>query len=132
MGVGGFNLGLGSLGLGMPSGLNMAQLNGTNAGMNPFNMNMLGMANLSAMGISPEAQLLAAQLTVAGGDFGQANLVGLGGIGGCRAASVVTMDSESVRVGPMAACQARPQRQQQKWIIVRRQRQRGEEKRRRF
>ena len=63
MGVGGFNLDLGSPGLGgMPNGLSMAQLaqlSGMN-GMNPFNMNMLGMANLSAMGISPEAQLLAA------------------------------------------------------------------------
>jgi hypothetical protein len=58
MGVGRFNLGLGSPGLGgMPNGLNMAQLaqlNRMNAGMNSFNMNMLGMANLSAMGISPE------------------------------------------------------------------------------
>ena len=85
MGVGGFNLGLGSPGLGgMPNGLNMAQLaqlNGMN-GMNPFNMNMLGMANLSAMGISPEAQLLAAQIAAAGGGFGQQGLAGLGGIGG--------------------------------------------------
>jgi len=96
MGVGGFNLGLGSPGLGgMPNGLNMAQLaqlNGMN-GMNPFgvNMNMLGMANLSAMGISPEAQLLAAQIAAAGGGFGQPGLGvgaglgtfgGLGGIGG--------------------------------------------------
>jgi hypothetical protein len=89
MGVGGFNLGLGSPGLGgMPNGLNMAQLaqlngmTGMNTGMNPFNMNMLGMANLSAMGISPEAQLLAAQIAAAGGGFGQANLAGLGGLGG--------------------------------------------------
>ena len=56
MGVGGFNLGWGSPGLGvMPNGLNLvqlAQLNGMN-GMNPFGINMkrLGMANLSAMGI---------------------------------------------------------------------------------
>ena len=68
MGVGRFNLGLGSPGLGgMPNGLNMAQLvklNGMN-GMNPFNMNV-GMANFSAMGISPEAQLLAAQIAAAG------------------------------------------------------------------
>jgi hypothetical protein len=88
MGVGGFNLGLTSPGLGMPNGLNiaqLAQLNGMtemNGGMNPFNMNMLGMANLSAMGISPEAQLLAAQIAAAGGGFGQANLAGLGGLGG--------------------------------------------------
>jgi hypothetical protein len=88
MSVGGFNLGLGSPGLGTPNGLNMAQLaqlngmTGMNGGMNPFNMNMLGMANLSAMGISPEAQLLAAQIAAAGGGFGQANLAGLGGLGG--------------------------------------------------
>jgi hypothetical protein len=88
MGVGGFNLGLTSPGLGMPNGLNMAQLaqlngmTGMNGGMNPFNMNMLNMANLSAMGISPEAQLLAAQIAAAGGGFGQANLAGLGGLGG--------------------------------------------------
>ncbi|KAN0130639.1 hypothetical protein V8E53_011532 [Lactarius tabidus] len=89
MGAGGFNLGLGSPGLGgMPNGLNMAQLaqlngmTGMNTGMNPFNMNMLGMANLSAMGISPEAQHLAAQIAAAGGGFGQANLAGLGGLGG--------------------------------------------------
>ena len=85
IGVGVFNLGLGSPGLGgMLNGLNMAQLaqlNGMN-GMNPFNMNMLGMANLSAMGISPEAQLLAAQIAAAGGGFGQQGLAGLGGIGG--------------------------------------------------
>lgn len=52
MGVGGFNLGLGSPGLGgMPSGLSMAQLVQLNAvGMNPFsNMNMLGMANLPGL-----------------------------------------------------------------------------------
>ena len=64
MGVGGFNLGLTSPALaGMQNGLSMAQLaqlNGMN-GMNPFgvNVNMLGMANLNAMGITPEAQLLA-------------------------------------------------------------------------
>jgi SAM domain (Sterile alpha motif) len=56
-------------------------------GMNPFgvNMNMLGMANLSAMGISPEAQLLAAQIAAAGGGFGQPGLgvgAGLGSFGG--------------------------------------------------
>ena len=92
MGVGGFNLGLGSPGLaGMPNGLSMAQLaqlNGMN-GMNPFgvNMNMLGMANLSAMGITPEAQLLAAQIAAAGGGFGQPGLgvgAGLGSFGGLQ------------------------------------------------
>ena len=41
----------------------LAQLNGMN-GMKPLgvNMNMLSMANLSALGISTEAQLLAARL----------------------------------------------------------------------
>src|SRR6266404_4078780 len=88
MGVGGFNLGLTSPALaGMPNGLSMAQLaqlNGMN-GMNPFgvNMNMLGMANLNAMGITPEAQLLAAQIAAVGGGFGQPGL-GLGGFGGLQ------------------------------------------------
>ncbi|KAH8984718.1 hypothetical protein EDB92DRAFT_2105845 [Lactarius akahatsu] len=91
MGVGGFNLGLGSPGLaGMPNGLNMAQLaqlNGMN-GMNPFNMNM-NMLNLAAMGVSPEAQLLAAQIAAAGGGFGQPGLgvgAGLGTFGGMQGA----------------------------------------------
>ncbi|KAF5382505.1 hypothetical protein D9615_003061 [Tricholomella constricta] len=57
MGVGGFNMGLGSPGMGMP----MPGLAGM-APMNPFNMNML-------MGLTPEAQLLAAQMAVNG--FGQ-------------------------------------------------------------
>lgn len=87
MGVGGFNLGLGSPGLaGMPNGLNMAQLAQLN-GINPFgvNMNMLNMAN--AMGISAEAQLLAAQIAAAGGGFGQPGLgigAGLGNFGGLQ------------------------------------------------
>ena len=87
MGIGGFNLGLGSPGLGlMPNGLNMvqlAQLNGMN-GIHPFgvNMNMLGMANLSAMGISPEAQLLAAQIAATGDGFRQPGIGGLGSFGG--------------------------------------------------
>jgi hypothetical protein len=60
----------------MSNGLNMAQLaqlngmTGMNMGTNPFSMDKLGMANLSAMGISPEAQLLAAQIAAAGGGFG--------------------------------------------------------------
>jgi len=87
MGVGGFNLGLGSPGLtGMPNGLSMAQLAQLN-GINPFgvNMNMLNMAN--AMGISAEAQLLAAQIAAAGGGFGQPGLgigAGLGNFGGLQ------------------------------------------------
>jgi SAM domain (Sterile alpha motif) len=87
MGVGGFNLGLASPALaGMPNGLNMAQLAQLN-GINPFgvNMNMLNMAN--AMGISAEAQLLAAQIAAAGGGFGQPGLgigAGLGTFGGLQ------------------------------------------------
>ncbi|KAH9020224.1 hypothetical protein EDB85DRAFT_2005486, partial [Lactarius pseudohatsudake] len=89
MGVGGFNLGLGSPGLaGMPNGLNMAQLAQLNDmnGMNPFNMNM-NMLNLAAMGVSPEAQLLAAQIAAAGGGFGRPGLgvgAGLGTFGGMQ------------------------------------------------
>ncbi|KAH8994156.1 hypothetical protein EDB86DRAFT_3078362 [Lactarius hatsudake] len=86
MGVGGSNLGLGSPGLtGMPNGLNMAQLAQLN-GMNPFNMNM-NMLNLAAMGVSPEAQLLAAQIAAAGGGLGQPGLgvgTGLGTFGGMQ------------------------------------------------
>ncbi|KAH9059940.1 hypothetical protein EDB87DRAFT_679833 [Lactarius vividus] len=100
MGVGGFNLGLGSPGLaGMPNGLNMAQLaqlNGMN-GMNPFNMNM-NMLNLAAMGVSPEAQLLAAQIAAAGGGFGQPGLgvgAGLGTFGGMQGG----MGSNGIRGG---------------------------------
>ncbi|KAH9010355.1 hypothetical protein EDB83DRAFT_2530712 [Lactarius deliciosus] len=100
MGVGGFNLGLGSPGLtGMPNGLNMAQLaqlNGMN-GMNPFNMNM-NMLNLAAMGVSPEAQLLAAQIAAAGGGFGQPGLgvgAGLGTFGGMQGG----MSSNGLRGG---------------------------------
>ncbi|KAN0130660.1 hypothetical protein V8E53_011553 [Lactarius tabidus] len=62
----GFGMSLGIPGLGMPNGLNMAQLSQPN-GMNLFDMNMLGMASLSARGISPEAQLLPAQITAAVG-----------------------------------------------------------------
>jgi hypothetical protein len=76
-----------------------------NAGMNPFNMNMLGMVNLSAMSIPPEAQLLASQIAAAGGGFGKANLAGLGGLGGfgeCRAALVgITVSAD--RAGPETA-----------------------------
>ena len=88
--VGDFNLGLGSPGLGtMPGGLNMLQLAQLDAtGMNLFNTNMLGMANLSAIGILPEAQLLVAQIAAAGGGFGHSGLgfgaAGLGGFAGCR------------------------------------------------
>ncbi|KAH9172677.1 hypothetical protein EDB89DRAFT_1905988 [Lactarius sanguifluus] len=97
IGVGGFNLGLGSPGLtGMPNGLNMAQLAQLN-GMNPFNMNM-NMLNLAAMGVSPEAQLLAAQIAAAGGGFGQPGLgvgAGLGTFGGMQGG----MSSNGLRGG---------------------------------
>src|SRR6266702_2996465 len=92
MGVGGFNLGLGSPRLaGMPNELSMAQLARLN-GMNPFgvNMNIPGMATLSGMGITPEAQLLAAQIAAAGGSFGQPELgvgAGLGSFGGLQGGS---------------------------------------------
>lgn len=90
LGMGGFNLGLGSPALaGMQNGLSvaqLAQLNGMN-GINPFgvNMGMLGMANLNAMGLTAEAQLLAAQIAAAGSGFGQPGLgvgAGLGNFGG--------------------------------------------------
>lgn len=59
LGMGGFNMaGLGSPGLsmGMPSA-------GLLAGMNPLQMNMLNLqAQMNAMGMTPEAQLLAAQM----------------------------------------------------------------------
>ena len=67
----------------MPGGLNMAQLAQLNAAcMNPLHMNLLGVANLSAMGISPKAQLLAAQIAAAAGGFGQTDLGLGGGLGG--------------------------------------------------
>ena len=83
--IGDFNLGLGSPGLRtMPGGDNMSQLAQLDAaGMNLFKTNILGMANLSAIGISPEVQLLAAQIAAAGGGFGQAGLgFGTAGLGG--------------------------------------------------
>ncbi|KAH7885195.1 hypothetical protein F5I97DRAFT_1830397 [Phlebopus sp. FC_14] len=59
LGMGGFNMGgLGSpgLGMGMPSA-------GLLTGMNPLQMNMLGLqAQMNAMGMTPEAQMLAAQM----------------------------------------------------------------------
>ncbi|KAG6902540.1 hypothetical protein C0995_015358 [Termitomyces sp. Mi166 len=59
-----FNMNMGSptLGMGMPGLAGMAP-------MNPFNMNMLN------MGLTPEAQLLAAQLAASG--FGQHNWLGM-------------------------------------------------------
>lgn len=59
LGMGGFNMGgLGSPGLGM--GLPSA---GLLAGMNPLQMNMLNLqAQMNAIGMTPEAQILAAQM----------------------------------------------------------------------
>ncbi|KAH8984732.1 hypothetical protein EDB92DRAFT_2117006 [Lactarius akahatsu] len=76
MGVGVFNLGPSSPGLaGMPNGLNLAQL-AQLSDMNPFgiNVNALGVSNLGAIGITPEAQLIAVQIAP--------NLLEEGGIGG--------------------------------------------------
>ncbi|KAH8987214.1 hypothetical protein EDB86DRAFT_3245840 [Lactarius hatsudake] len=91
MGVGGFNLGLGSPGLtGMPNGLNMAQLaqlKGMN-GMNPFNMNMHEHAEPGRDG----------GIAAAGGGFGQPGLgVGadLGTFGGMQGG----MSSNGLRGG---------------------------------
>ncbi|KAF8260996.1 hypothetical protein EI94DRAFT_1892650 [Lactarius quietus] len=84
--MGGFNIGVASPRLGKRNSLNMAQLAQSNGmSMTPFgaNVNMFGMANLSAMGISSEAQLPAAQITSAGGKFGEPGLgldAGLGGL----------------------------------------------------
>ncbi|KAL1677244.1 hypothetical protein EV122DRAFT_266141 [Schizophyllum commune] len=68
-GLNGFNMGLGSPTMGMNGMNGMPGLGGMSP-MTPFNLNML-----SAMGISPEAQLLAAQMA-ASGAFGQANWSG--------------------------------------------------------
>ncbi|KAF9468686.1 hypothetical protein BDZ94DRAFT_1304441 [Collybia nuda] len=67
MQMGGFNMGMGSPGLGMP----MPGLGGMNP-MNPLNMNMLA---AMGMGLTPEAQLLAAQMAASG--FGQPNWLGM-------------------------------------------------------
>lgn len=64
MGAGGFNMPLGSPAMGMIPGL---------TGMGP--MNPMQMSMLSAMGISPETQLLAAQ--IAAGGFGQPGWLGM-------------------------------------------------------
>lgn len=84
MGVGNFNLGLTSPTLRMLSRLNMAQVAQLN-GMNPFNTNMLSMANLSVMGISPKVPLLEAGLASLA--FGSVRAVV--DLVGCRAASVI-------------------------------------------
>ena len=107
IGVGGFNLGLGSPGLsGMPNRLSMKQLTQLN-GMNPLRvyMNMLGMANLSAMGISPVVQLLATQIAAAGGGFVQPGIGGLGSFGGRHSAALVYATAPG---GPEASRRFRP------------------------
>ena len=71
LGMNGFNMGMGSPGLGM----GMPGMGGL-AGINPLQMNML--AQMNAMGISgmsPEAQLLAAQMAASG--FGQNQWLGV-------------------------------------------------------
>ena len=65
MQLGGLHMGMGSPGLGMP----MTGHPGMGP-MNPFNMNML-----MSMGLSPEAQLLAAQMAASG--FGQPGWLGM-------------------------------------------------------
>ena len=66
VGIGGFNVGLGSpgIGMGLPSGNMLGGMQGGIPPMSPFGMNM-NMLNM--MGMSPEAQLLAAQM--AAGQF---------------------------------------------------------------
>ncbi|KAN0130682.1 hypothetical protein V8E53_011575 [Lactarius tabidus] len=98
MGVCGFNLG--PPGLGMPSGLYMAQLaqlNGMNMGMNPFNM--------SVMGISPLAQLLAVQIAAAGVGFGQPGLAGLNSglstFGGLQSGITDSVDQVGFWIAPI-------------------------------
>lgn len=63
LGMNGFNMGLGSPGLGM----GMPGMGGL-AGINPLQMNMLAQMNALGMagGMSPEAQLLAAQMAASG------------------------------------------------------------------
>jgi hypothetical protein len=71
LGMNGFNMGMGSPGLGM----GLPGMGGL-AGINPLQMNML--AQMNAMGISaisPEAQLLAAQMAASG--FGQNQWLGV-------------------------------------------------------
>ncbi|KAG8214678.1 hypothetical protein J3R82DRAFT_9756 [Butyriboletus roseoflavus] len=55
LGMSGFGLGSPGLGMGLPSA-------GLLAGMNPLQMNMLNLAHMNAMGMTPEAQMLAAQM----------------------------------------------------------------------
>ena len=78
----GFGLGSPRMG-GMPGGLNMTELAELNvAGMNAFNMNMHGMANLNVTGIHYQrcnSSRRRAQLLL---EAGQPGLAGIGGIGG--------------------------------------------------
>ena len=88
----------------------LAQLNA--AGMNPTKRaRLLGiMANLSAMGISPKAQLLATQLLQAGLDnrVSQASVVAVKSV---KSDSVLAVLGSAVRVGPEAVQQAQRQRE---------------------
>lgn len=68
MGMGGMGMGIGNPGLGMPG------LAGMNP-MSPINMNMLSAMGMGAMSLTPEAQLLAAQMAASG--FGQGHMFGM-------------------------------------------------------
>jgi hypothetical protein len=92
MSPGGF-IGNPSLGMGM-AGLGVAGMTPTS----PFNMNML------AMGMSPEVQLLAAQMAATG--FGQPNWMGMQSHGGAATVSAGVMNNASAggnRRGPPSA-----------------------------
>ena len=62
----GFNMGMGSPGLGVGMGMN---------GLTPMQVGMLAQMNAMGVGVSPEAQLLAAQMAASG--FGQQNWIGM-------------------------------------------------------
>ncbi|KAI0060387.1 hypothetical protein BV25DRAFT_1992943 [Artomyces pyxidatus] len=115
LGMGGFNLGMGSpgLGMGLPNGngLGMAGLAGMGQ-INPFNMNMnmLNMANLSAMGISPEAQLLAAQM--AASNFGQPGMNPLFGLQQQAAAAAANQRNQPRGGGRSPGLRSNPGRDQ--------------------
>jgi len=59
-------------------------------------MNILGVVNLNAMGILPEAQLLATQIAAAGGRFSQLGLGVLGTFGGLQG----VIDEKWLQGGP--------------------------------
>lgn len=71
-GIGGFNVGLGSpgIGMGLPSG-------GMLGGMQPLSPFGMNMNMLNMMGMTPEAQLLAAQMAAAAGQFSPLQMAAL-------------------------------------------------------